>query len=110
MKVEHENEQALLQAALHWLNQSIEHMAHAQHLLSHIRFALIPVEDLVGQALPAIRAVLPDEADCETLVKEVLSYHANPSAQPLLQTSLTSLRDGVESMLLTGGEVFIILL
>ncbi|KAK7892090.1 hypothetical protein WMY93_024053 [Mugilogobius chulae] len=28
-----------------------------------------------------------------------------PSAQPLLQTGLTSLRDGVESLLLIGGEV-----
>lgn len=104
-QVEHESEQALLQATLQWLSQSVERVVHARQLLSHIRLALMPVGDLVGRVLPAIRALLPDEADCEALVEEALGYHATPSAQPLLQTGLTSLRDGVESLLLIGGEV-----
>ncbi|XP_072292003.1 kelch-like protein 36 isoform X2 [Eucyclogobius newberryi] len=104
-QVDHESEQALLQAALKWLSHSPERTAHARQLLSHIRLVLMPEVDLVGRVLPAIRAILPDEAECEALVEEGLAYHATPSAQPLLQTGLTSLRDGVESMLLIGGEV-----
>lgn len=104
-QVEHESEQALLQATLQWLSHSPERTVHARHLLSHIRLALMPVGDLIERVLPAIRALLPDEADCEALVEEALAYHATPSAQPLLQTGLTSLRDGVESLLLIGGEV-----
>lgn len=59
----------------------------------------------MGRVLPAIRSLLPDEAGCEALVEEALAYHATPSAQPLLQTGRTTLRDGVESLLLIGGEV-----
>ncbi|KAJ0029484.1 hypothetical protein NQD34_004481 [Periophthalmus magnuspinnatus] len=104
-QVEHESEQALLQAAFQWLSQSPERTVHAPKLLSHIRLALMPVGDLVGWVLPAIRSLLPNEAQCEALVEEALAYHATPSAKPLFQTGLTSLRDGVESLLLIGGEV-----
>ncbi len=65
----------------------------------------MPVGDLVGRVLPAVRALLPEEASCEALVEEALEYHASPSAQPLLQTGRTALRDGVERLLLIGGEV-----
>ncbi|CAL9696985.1 unnamed protein product [Knipowitschia caucasica] len=104
-QVEHESEQALLQAVLQWLSQSPERTAHAPQLLSHIRLALMPLGDLVGRVLPAIRALLPNEAECESLVEEALAYYAKPSAQPLLQTGSTSLRDGVDSLILVGGEV-----
>ncbi|XP_061577273.1 kelch-like protein 36 isoform X2 [Cololabis saira] len=105
-QVQHDNEQALLQASLQWLSQSPERAAHARKLLSHIRFPLMPVGDLVGRVLPAVRALLPNKADCEALVEEALGYHARPSAQPLLQTERTTLRGGVERLLLIGGEVF----
>ncbi|KAM6936885.1 kelch-like protein 36 [Xenentodon cancila] len=105
-QVQHDNEQALLQACLQWLSQSPKRTPHARKLLSHIRFPLMPVEDLVGRVLPAVRALLPNEADCEALVEEALGYHARPTAQPLLQTERTTLRGGVERLLLIGGEVF----
>ncbi|XP_015237967.1 PREDICTED: kelch-like protein 36 [Cyprinodon variegatus] len=105
-QVQHDSEQALLQAALQWLGQSPERALHAKELLSHIRFPLIPMEDLVSLVLPAVRALLPEGAGCEELVEEALGYHARPSAQPLLQTSRTTLRGGVEQLLLIGGEVF----
>lgn len=60
--------------------------------------------DLVDWVLPAVR-VLPEEAGCEAVVEEALVYHARPSAQPLLQTGHTTLREGVERLLLIGGEV-----
>lgn len=104
-QVQHESEQALLQATLQWLSQSPERTVHAGQLLSHIRFPLMPTGDLVGRVLPAVRALLPEEAGCEALVEEALGYHANPSGQPLLQTGRTTLRDGVERLLLIGGEV-----
>ena len=59
----------------------------------------------MGRVLPAVRALLPEEADCEGLVEEALEYHARPSGQPLLQTERTTLREGVERLLLIGGEV-----
>lgn len=65
----------------------------------------MPVGDLVDRVLPALRALLPEEAGCEALVEEALEYHARPSAQPLLQTGRTTLRGGVEQLLLIGGEV-----
>lgn len=104
-QVQHDSEQALLQATLQWLSQSPERTAHARQLLSHIRFPLMPMGDLVGRVLPGVRALLPEEAGCEALVEEALGYHARPSAQPLLQTGRTTLREGVERLLLIGGEV-----
>lgn len=52
-----------------------------------------------------MRALLPEEAGCEALVEEALAYHARTSAQPLLQTGRTTVRGGVERLLLIGGEV-----
>lgn len=52
-----------------------------------------------------MQALLPGEASCEALVEEALTYHSRPSAQPLLQTQRTALREGVERLLLIGGEV-----
>ncbi|XP_039989036.1 kelch-like protein 36 [Xiphias gladius] len=104
-QVQHDSEQVLLQATMQWLCQTPERMAHARQLLSHIRFPLMPVVDLMSRVLPSVRAMLPEEASCEALVEEALEYHASPSAQPLLQTGRTMLRGGVEQLLLIGGEV-----
>lgn len=104
-QVEHEGEQALLQASLQWLSQSPERSVHARQLFSHIRFPLIPIGDLVERVLPAMQALLPGETSCEALVEEALAYYSRPSAQPLLQTQRTTLREGVERLLLIGGEV-----
>ncbi|XP_029993277.1 kelch-like protein 36 [Sphaeramia orbicularis] len=104
-QVQHEGEQALLQAALQWLSHAPDRTAHARQLLPHIRFPLMPVGDLVDRVLPALRALLPEEAGGEALVEEALAYHSRASAQPLLQTGRTSLRGGVERLLLIGGEV-----
>lgn len=104
-QVQHDSEQALLQASLQWLSQSPERAPHARQLLSHIRFPLMPVGDLVGRVLPAVQALLPEEAGCEALVEEAVGYHARMSAQPLLQTERTTLRGGVERLLQIGGEV-----
>lgn len=65
----------------------------------------MPVGDLVDRVLPAMQALLPGEASCDALVEEALAYYARPSAQPLLQTERTALREGVERLLLIGGEV-----
>ncbi|TNN00967.1 hypothetical protein fugu_012213 [Takifugu bimaculatus] len=104
-QVEQDGEQALLQASLQWLSQSPERSVHARQLFSHIRFPLIPIGELVERVLPAMQALLPGEASCEALVEEALTYHSRPSAQPLLQTQRTALREGVERLLLIGGEV-----
>lgn len=104
-QVEQEGEQALLQASLQWLGQSPERSVHARQLFSHIRFPLMPIGELVERVLPAVQALLPGEASCEALVEEALAYHSRPSAQPLLQTQRTALREGVERLLLIGGEV-----
>lgn len=103
-QVQHDSEQALLQASLQWLSHTPERTSHAGQLLSHIRFPLMPVGDLVSRVLPSVRALLP-EAGCQALVEEALAYHARPSAQPLLQTGRTAVRGGVERLLLIGGEV-----
>ncbi|XP_035497554.1 kelch-like protein 36 isoform X3 [Scophthalmus maximus] len=105
LQVQQDGEQALLQAAVRWLSQTPERTTHAAQLLSHIRFPLMPVVDLVSRVLPAVRSLLPEEAGCEALVEEALEYHASPSGQPLLQTGRTMLRGGAEQLLLIGGEV-----
>ncbi|XP_026865476.2 kelch-like protein 36 [Electrophorus electricus] len=104
--VQHESEQTLLQAALQWLSHIHERLAFAHQLLSNVRFALIPPEDLAERVLPAMRALLPLDSSCEALVEEALGYHARISAQPVLQTVLSGLRGGVERLLLVGGEVY----
>ncbi|XP_047452679.1 kelch-like protein 36 [Mugil cephalus] len=105
-QVQHDGEQSLLQAALQWLSRTPDRTPHALQLLSHIRFPLMGVEELEARALPAVRALLPEEEACRALVEEALGYHAQLSAQPLLQTGRTQLRGGVEQLLLIGGEVF----
>lgn len=100
---------ALLQAALQWVSHSPDRAAHAGQLLSYIRFPLMPISDLMDHVLPAMQALLPGEASCEALVEEALSYYARPSAQPLLQTERTALREGVERLLLIGGEVCVLI-
>ncbi|XP_054631396.1 kelch-like protein 36 isoform X2 [Dunckerocampus dactyliophorus] len=104
--VHHNGEQELLDTALRWLGQTPERTTHAQQLLSHIRFPLMPVGDLVSRVLPALQALLPEDASCKALAEEALAYHRaeNQSRQPLLQTEHTVLRGGVECLLLTGGE------
>ncbi|XP_078114164.1 kelch-like protein 36 [Sander vitreus] len=104
-QVQHDSEEALLQATLQWLSQTPKRTAHAAQLLSHIRLPLVPAEDLVGRVLPAVRALLREDASCEALLEEAVAYHARPSAQPLLQTGRTAPRGGVERLLLIGGEV-----
>ncbi|XP_026167211.1 kelch-like protein 36 [Mastacembelus armatus] len=104
-QIPHDSEQELLQATLQWLSQTPERKVHAVQLLSHIHFPLMPIGQLLGQVLPAVQALLPEEAGCEALVEEAVEYHARPSAQPLLQTERTMLRGGVEQLLLIGGEV-----
>ncbi|XP_052008119.1 kelch-like protein 36 [Xyrauchen texanus] len=104
-QVQHESERDLLQVTLKWLTHRPERTVFAQQLLSIIRFSLIPPDELVGSALPAIRSLLPPDAGCEALVEEALGYHTRLSAQPVLQTTRTGLRGGVERLLLVGGEV-----
>ncbi|XP_007540355.1 kelch-like protein 36 isoform X1 [Poecilia formosa] len=104
-QVQYDSEQNLLQAALQWLGQNPDRTPHANQLLAHIRFPLMPAGDLVGRVLPAIRAQLPDGTGCQQLVEEALRYQARPSAQPLLQTDRTALRGGAERLMLIGGEV-----
>ncbi|XP_066541267.1 kelch-like protein 36 [Hoplias malabaricus] len=105
-QVHYESEQALLQAALQWLNQRPDRPALARQLLSHIRFALIPPEELMEHVLPAVRSLLPPDSGCEALVEEALDYHSRISAQPVLQKPCSKLRGGVERLLLVGGEVY----
>ncbi|XP_028813892.1 kelch-like protein 36 [Denticeps clupeoides] len=104
-RVQHDSEQALLQAALRWLSQRPERQPQARRLLSQVRFSLIPAGELTRCVLPAIRSLLPPEAGCEALVEEAVSYCSRPSAQPLLQTPESRLRGGEERLLLVGGEV-----
>ncbi|KAM9753744.1 LOW QUALITY PROTEIN: kelch-like protein 36 [Menidia menidia] len=104
-QVQHDSEQALLDACLRWLGQRPERAAHACQLLSHVRFPLIPADRLLGQVLPAVQGLLPGEAPCRALVEEAVAYHARQSAQPLLQSRRTALRGGAEQLLLVGGEV-----
>ncbi|XP_034082959.1 LOW QUALITY PROTEIN: kelch-like protein 36 [Gymnodraco acuticeps] len=103
-QVQHDSEQALLQASLRWLSTTPERTPHARNLLSHIRFPLMAGGELVERVVPALRALLTEES-CQALLQEALGYHATPSAQPLLQTGSTLLRGGAEQLLLIGGEV-----
>ncbi|KAM9376413.1 kelch-like protein 36 isoform 2-T3 [Pholidichthys leucotaenia] len=104
-EVTYHSEQALLQTCMQWIVQNPEQLSGVKRLLSLIRFPLMPAEELVNQVLPALRALLPKEVGYEELVDEALTYHYRLSAQPLLQSTRTTLRGGVERLLLVGGQV-----
>ncbi|XP_076126182.1 kelch-like protein 36 [Alosa pseudoharengus] len=104
-RVQQQSEQAMLRAALRWLAHGPERTEHARRLLAHVRFPLMPAAALAEWALPAVRSLLPPEADCEPLLEEALNYQARISAQPLLQTPRSQLRGATECLLLVGGEV-----
>ncbi|XP_062860884.1 kelch-like protein 36 [Trichomycterus rosablanca] len=104
--VQHDSEQALFQTAFKWLSQKTERLAAAHQLLSHVRLALISPAELADSVLPAVCSLLPADSGCQALVEEALSYHARFSAQPVLQTTQSSIRGGVERLLLVGGEVY----
>lgn len=104
-RVQQQSEQALLHAALRWLAHEPERTEHAQRLLAHVRFPLMPTASLTDWALPAVRSLLPPEAGCEALLEEAVNYQARVGAQPLLQTSRSQLRGATERLLLVGGEV-----
>ncbi|KAM9808133.1 kelch-like protein 36 [Neosynchiropus ocellatus] len=104
-QVQHAGEHALLQSAVRWLGLSPERLPHARSLLSQIRLPLVPLAELLGRVLPALRTLLPQEGDAESVLAEAVYYQENPSQQPLLQSPRTALRGGEERLLLVGGEV-----
>nr|XP_044997851.1 kelch-like protein 36 isoform X2 [Jaculus jaculus] len=104
-RVQHECEHDLLQVALQWLTQQPERETHAHRVLENIHFPLIPKNDLLHRVKPAVSALLPREADCESFIEEAVHYHDNLAAQPVMQTKYTALRTNEECLLFVGGEV-----
>ncbi|XP_066293455.1 kelch-like protein 26 isoform X3 [Branchiostoma lanceolatum] len=82
------NELEAFRVALTWLNHDFKaRRQFAGHVMSHIRFPLMSIEDLVRH----VRTVdfMRRDEDCRALVMEATRYQKCPTQQILLQTRRT---------------------
>ncbi|XP_028818900.1 LOW QUALITY PROTEIN: kelch-like protein 34 [Denticeps clupeoides] len=93
-------ESALLLLLLDWLHLNPLPAVHSNLLLSHVRYGLVPPDQLRGLTTrhPALRTPF-----IHSLVQKALQYHRQGSLQPRLQTEQTSLRANPGRILLVGG-------
>uniref|UniRef100_A0A8C4XG36 BTB domain-containing protein n=1 Tax=Erpetoichthys calabaricus TaxID=27687 RepID=A0A8C4XG36_ERPCA len=92
----------LFQYAVAWLSREVGRKKDACHVLGHIRFPLIPMEELRAHVQEA--PVVKTDSECFRLVQEALSYHCQPYAQPALQSPRTQVRADVQHLLVLGGR------
>ncbi|KAF7241081.1 Kelch-like protein 13 [Varanus komodoensis] len=100
--VEGLSELELFHAAVRWLSHNRAHLADAAAVLQRIRFPLIPLQELQKsvQEVP----VMKTDSACRRLLREALDYHSRPYAQPVLQSEVSVVRAGTDSLLVLGGR------
>ncbi|NXO03295.1 KLH34 protein, partial [Rhinopomastus cyanomelas] len=90
----------LLNLVLLWLKQDKARLVHAGSLLEHLRFGLIPVEEL---RRTYTQSEVPLTAAIKCLIIKAISYHTAVFKQPVLQDKSTTLRSQRTQIVLLGG-------
>ncbi|NXL02549.1 KLH34 protein, partial [Mesembrinibis cayennensis] len=93
-------ETRLLNLVLLWLKQDKSRLAHASSLLEHLRYGLIPVEDL---RKTYTQSEVPLSAAIKCLIIKAINYHTSVFKQPVLQDKSTTLRNQKTRIVLLGG-------
>ncbi|XP_010216794.1 PREDICTED: kelch-like protein 34 [Tinamus guttatus] len=93
-------ETCLLNFVLMWLKQDTSRLDHRSSLLEHIRYGLIPVEDL---RKIYTQSEVPLTAGIKCLIIKAINYHTSVFRQPILQDKSTTLRNQKTRIILLGG-------
>ncbi|NXG79845.1 KLH34 protein, partial [Baryphthengus martii] len=93
-------ETCLLNLVFLWLKQDKSRLAHASSLLEHVRYGLIPVEEL---RKTYTQSEVPLSAGIKCLIIKAINYHTSVFKQPILQDKSTTLRNQKTQIILLGG-------
>ncbi|NXD06671.1 KLH34 protein, partial [Nothocercus nigrocapillus] len=93
-------ETCLLNFVLMWLRQDTSRLDHRSSLLEHIRYGLIPVENL---RKIYTQSEVPLTAGIKCLIIKAINYHTSVFRQPILQDKSTTLRNQKTRIILLGG-------
>nr|XP_009940524.1 PREDICTED: kelch-like protein 34 [Opisthocomus hoazin] len=93
-------ETCLLNLVLLWLKQDKSRLAHTNSLLEHIRYGLVPVEEL---RKTYTQSEVPLSAGIKCLIIKAIGYHTSVFKQPVLQDKSTTLRNQKTRIILLGG-------
>ncbi|XP_065531796.1 kelch-like protein 34 [Lathamus discolor] len=93
-------ESCLLNLVLLWLKQDKSRLVQTSSLLEHIRYGLIPVEEL-RKTYRQSEVPLPASIKC--LIIKAINYHTSVYKQPVLQDKSTTLRNEKTRIILLGG-------
>ncbi|NXG40545.1 KLH34 protein, partial [Psilopogon haemacephalus] len=93
-------ESRLMKMVLLWLKQDKSRLPHASSLLQHLRYGLVPVQELRDTYR---QGEVPLSAGIKCLLIKAINYHASLFKQPLLQDSSTTLRNPKTGIVLLGG-------
>ncbi|XP_064008257.1 kelch-like protein 34 [Pogoniulus pusillus] len=93
-------ETCLLNLVLQWLKQDKSRLAHASSLLEHVRYGLVPVQEL---RKTYTQPEVPLSAGIKCLLIKAINYHTSVFKQPVLQDKSTTLRNPKTGIILLGG-------
>ncbi|XP_068000949.1 kelch-like protein 34 [Melanerpes formicivorus] len=93
-------ESCLLDLVLLWLKQDKARLAHASSLLEHVRYGLVPVQELRRTYR---QPDVPLSAGIKSLLIKAINYHTAVPKQPVLQDKSTTLRNPKTRIILLGG-------
>ncbi|XP_020644803.3 kelch-like protein 34 [Pogona vitticeps] len=95
-------ESNLLDLLLQWLKYDKLRLTHTTSLLEHIRYGLIPVEDL---RKVYTQSEVPLTAPIKCLIIKAINYHSLIFRQPILQDKYSTLRNQKTRIILLGGMI-----
>ncbi|XP_042312954.1 kelch-like protein 34 [Sceloporus undulatus] len=95
-------ESHLLDLLLKWLKYDKLRLTHTTSLLEHIRYGLIPVEDL---RKTYTQSEVPLTAPIKCLIIKAINYHSLIFRQPILQDKYSTLRNQKTRIILLGGMI-----
>ncbi|NXP80155.1 KLH34 protein, partial [Ramphastos sulfuratus] len=93
-------ETCLLNLVLLWLKQDKCRLAHTSSLLEHVRYGLVPVQEL---RKTYTQSEVPLSAGIKCLLIKAINYHTSVFKQPILQDKSTTLRNPKTQIILLGG-------